>query len=91
MGFSPKSLNLILHQYYQSLPSSLLEQSAINYLSIVNISSHQSMTHTLSTPARLSNLNKLSFASLWMGSLLGVGQRIENGLKDWFFPSSGFK
>jgi hypothetical protein len=34
-------------------------------------------------------LNNLRFASIWMGTTLGVGQRNELGLKDWIFPPAG--
>lgn len=67
------------HEYYQCFLSVSNEPSLREYLTSLNGS--------FTPPSnREMCLNSLRVASIWMGTVLGVGQRNEFGPKDWIFP-----
>lgn len=85
---TPQSLNVKLHNYYHSLPPILTDKKTRKYLSSFELPEDLKQNKN-SLDRRLNHLNKLPYSSLWMGSIIGVGQRVENGMMDWFFPEQG--
>jgi hypothetical protein len=81
-GFiSPRNILTSFYDHSLCLPSSLSDDSLRSYINSLNYSAALSRY-----PSNEICLRNLSISVLWMGTQLGVGQRTENGIKDWLFP-----